>query len=63
VSDPRSYSHAVPLWSVTDITGGIFLFQIRADLVAGGFLIVNIAQVSQKCLSLMLHQIFCLRGF
>jgi hypothetical protein len=48
---------------VTDITGGIFLFQIRADLVAGGFLIVNIAQVSQKCLSLMLHQIFCLRGF
>jgi len=32
MSDPPSFSHAVPLWSVTGITGGISIFQIPTSL-------------------------------
>ena len=45
MSDPGSFSHAVPLWSVTYITRADQSASKYDDLVAGCLLMVNITQV------------------
>jgi hypothetical protein len=38
VSDPGSFSHPIPLWSVTGITGCLLYIPNSDDLVIGDFL-------------------------